>query len=126
MNYYALKHAHMFFAAASGIFFLVRGMWMLSGSALLKRRFARTLPHVIDTLLLATAIGLAVWSGQYPFVQPWLTAKVVALVAYIGLGMVALRYGRTKGVRATAYIAALLTFGYILAVARTKNPLFFM
>lgn len=125
MTYFALKHAHMLFAAVSGIFFLVRGLWMLSGSALLKRRWARTLPHVVDTLLLASAIGLAVWSRQYPFVQPWLTAKVVALVAYILLGMVALRFGRTKGVRATAYVAALATFGYILVVARTKDPLFF-
>lgn len=126
MTYFALKHAHMMFAALSGIFFLVRGLWMLTGSALLKRRWARTLPHVIDTLLLATAIGLAVWSRQYPFVQPWLTAKVVALIAYILLGMVALRFGRTKGVRTMAYVAALATFGYMLVVARTKDPMFFL
>lgn len=126
MSYLALKHAHMLFAALSGIFFLVRGQWMLMGSSLLKRRWARTLPHVIDTLLLASAIGLAVWSRQYPFVQPWLTAKVVALFVYIALGMVALRFGKTKTIRASAYVAALLTFGYILVVARTRNPLFFM
>jgi uncharacterized membrane protein SirB2 len=58
--------------------------------------------------------------------MPWLTAKIVALVAYILLGSVALKYGRTKTVRAAAYAGALATFGYIVAVAVTKNPLFFL
>jgi uncharacterized membrane protein SirB2 len=58
--------------------------------------------------------------------MPWLTAKVVALVAYIVLGAVALKYGRTKAVRSVALVAAILTFAYIVAVAVTRNPLFFL
>jgi uncharacterized membrane protein SirB2 len=58
--------------------------------------------------------------------MPWLTAKVVALVAYIVLGAVALKYGRTRGIRTAALAGALATFGYIVAVAVTKNPLFFL
>jgi uncharacterized membrane protein SirB2 len=53
---------------------------------------------------------------------PWLTAKIVGLLAYIALGMVALRFGRTRGTRAAAWIAALATFGYIVSVAVTKDP----
>jgi len=123
MDYTALKHLHMTFAVASGALFLVRGLWMLSGSAHLQRRWVRIVPHVIDTLLLASAVGLAVWSSQYPFQQPWLSAKVVALVAYIGLGTVALKRGRTRQARGLAFVAALACFAYILAVAVTKNPL---
>lgn len=124
MDYLTLKHIHMGFAAFSGTFFLVRGAWSLLGSDMLARRWVRTLPHLVDSLLLASAIGLAAWSAQYPFDRPWLTAKVVALVAYILLGTLALK-GATPARRAAGYIGALATFAYILAVAVTKDPLFF-
>ena len=62
-------------------------------------------------------------SQQYPFVAGWLTAKLLALVAYIGLGLVALRLGPTRAVRAVAFIAAVTAFGYMLAVAFTRSPL---
>lgn len=124
MSYLAIKHAHMSFAILSGLFFLTRGVMMLAGSALLQKRFLRIAPHLIDTLLLASALALVFISGQYPFVQNWLTAKVLALVGYIIAGSVALRPGRPKGVRAIAFIAALMLFAYILKVAVTRNPLF--
>lgn len=123
MDYLLLKHFHLTCAALSGSFFLVRGTWMLAGSPVLQRRWVKTAPHLIDSLLLASAIGLAVWSHQYPGQQPWLTAKLMALIAYILLGSVALKYGRTKRVRSLAFVAALATFGYIVAVAVTKNAL---
>ena len=123
MNYLALKHLHMSFAILSGSFFLIRGLWMLSGSARLQQRWVKIAPHIVDTLLLASAIGLAVWSRQYPFIAPWLTAKVLALVAYIVLGTIALKRGRTPQVRLAAFIAALACFFYIVAVAVTRNPL---
>lgn len=122
MEYLTLKHFHMGCAALSGSLFLVRGAWMLRDSARLHDRWVRIAPHMIDTLLLASAITLAVWSGQYPGVQGWLTAKVAALIIYIVLGTVALKRGRTKMVRFSAFIGALAVFGYIVAVALTKQP----
>lgn len=94
---------------------------MLIDSPLLQARLTRVLPHVVDTLLLGTGVALALLSAQYPFVQSWLTAKIVALVIYIGLGMVALKRGRTKAVRLAALAGALLTFGYIVGVALTRS-----
>ncbi|MFP5393767.1 MAG: SirB2 family protein [Gammaproteobacteria bacterium] len=126
MEYVALKHMHMGFAGLSGLLFLVRGVWMLRASPMLQQRWVRIAPHIIDTLLLTTAIVLAVWSSQYPFVQAWLTAKVVALVIYIGLGTVALKRGRSPGVRAAAFAGALLTFLYIVSVAVSKQPVPFV
>jgi uncharacterized membrane protein SirB2 len=121
VNYLAIKHLHVTCAVLSGSFFMLRGLWMLTDSPLLQRRWVRVVPHVVDTLLLATALLLVFWSGQYPFVQPWLTAKVLALVAYIVLGTVALKRGRTKGVRTLALAAALAVFSYIVAVALTRQ-----
>jgi uncharacterized membrane protein SirB2 len=126
MDYLLLKHFHMSCAALSGSFFFLRGLWMLGDSPLLQRRWVKTVPHLVDSLLLASAIALAAWSHQYPGPMPWLTAKLVALIAYIVLGAVALKYGRTKPIRAVAYVAALATFGYIVTVAVTKNPVFFL
>jgi len=60
--------------------------------------------------------------GQYPFVNAWLTAKVLGLIAYILLGAVALTYGPTRRIRALAFAAALMSFAYVVTVAITKNP----
>lgn len=97
-------------------------MLMLADSPRLQGKVLRVLPHVIDTVLLASAVALVVWSRQIPFVQPWLGAKLVALLVYILLGTIAIKRGRTKGTRTVALIAALLTFGYIVAVAITRSP----
>ena len=121
MNYLAIKHLHITFAVLSGSFFLLRGLWMLIDSPMLQRRWVKVVPHGVDTLLLASALVLVFWSGQYPFVQAWLTAKVLALIAYIVLGTIALKRGKTKGVRTFALFAALATFAYIVAVALTRQ-----
>jgi uncharacterized membrane protein SirB2 len=122
MNAYLwLKLVHVSCVVLSGSLFALRGWWMLQAPARLQQRWVRVLPHGIDTLLLASAISLAVWSGQYPLAQTWLTAKVLALLAYIGLGSVALKHGRTRVVRATALVAALLVLAYIVSVALRKQ-----
>jgi len=123
MDYLSLKHFHMGCAALSGSLFLLRGVWMLRASSMLQRRWVRVAPHIVDTLLLASAIGLAAWSHQYPGQQPWLSAKVGALLGYIVLGSFALKRGRTKGQRQAAFAAALALFAYIVSVAVTKRPL---
>jgi len=124
--YIALKHLHITTVILSFGLFALRGAWMLTDSPRLRRRWARIVPHVIDTVLLASAIGLAVVLRQYPFVHGWLTAKVLALALYIVLGSVALKRGSTKPIRATAWIAAMAVFGYIVSVAVTHSPLGFL
>ncbi|HCY63371.1 MAG TPA: regulator SirB [Oxalobacteraceae bacterium] len=122
MSYLAVKHLHMTFAALSGMLFLLRGVLMLQDSALLQQRWAKIVPHVIDTVLLASALVMVFWSAQYPFVEGWLTAKVLALIAYILLGTIALKRGKTKQVRLAAFLAALAVFAYIVKVALTRQP----
>ena len=105
----------------TGTGFALRGVWMMQGSQMLARRWVRVLPHVVDTVLLASALTLAVLSAQYPLAQGWLTAKLIGLIAYIALGMIALKPGRGRAVRIAAFCGALLVFGYIVAVAITKS-----
>ncbi len=121
MSYLAIKHLHVTTIALSGLFFLLRGFWMFGGSGMLQQRWVRIVPHIVDTLLLVTALILVFWSAQYPFVQNWLTAKVLALVVYIVLGTIALKRGKTRSVRIAAFMAAVMTFAYILAVAVTRQ-----
>ena len=123
MDYAGLKLTHVGCAAISYALFVVRGIWMMRGSPLLRQPWVRTVPHVVDTALLASAIAMAIISGQYPLAEPWLTAKVIALVLYIALGTVALRHGRTKAARITAWIVAQAVFAYIVVAAVTRNPL---
>lgn len=123
MTYLAIKHLHIACAALTGILFSVRGVWMLRESPLLQQRWVKIVPHVIDTMLLASALTMVAWSGQYPFAQNWLTAKLFALIVYIGLGTIALKRGRSKRVRAVAFVAALLVFCYIVKVALTRQVL---
>jgi len=120
--YIFVRTLHIACAVVSITGFLVRGTLMLSESRWLKHRFVRVAPHVVDTLLLASAVWLAWFLGQIPFVHGWITAKVLALLAYIVLGTVALKRGRTKGIRAGAFAAALAAAGYIVWVALARDP----
>lgn len=120
--YLALKHTHITFAALSILFFALRGFWMLSTPEKLQQRWVRIAPHIIDTLLLASAIALTFTISQYPFSDAWLTAKLIALLAYIMLGTIALKRGKTKISRTLALTMALLCVGYIVWVALSHNP----
>jgi uncharacterized membrane protein SirB2 len=120
--YPILRSVHVTTAVISLVLFVLRGIWMMRSPERLGAQWVRVIPHVNDAILLTAAVGLALVVGQYPFVHGWLTAKLIALLLYIALGMVALKRGRTLGTRATAWVAALFVYGYIVAVASTRNP----
>jgi uncharacterized membrane protein SirB2 len=127
LNAYLLaKYLHVTCVAISGAGFVFRGALMLRETPWLRRPWLRIAPHVNDTLLLAGALAMIFISGQYPFVEGWLTAKVFGLIAYIALGSVALKAGRTKPTRTLAWLAAIGVFAYVVSVALTKNPLGFL
>lgn len=120
--YWIAKSIHVGSVIISLGGFAARGLLMLAGSRVLDTRFVRVAPHVVDTVLLASALWLAWIIRQYPFVQGWLTAKVIGLVVYIVLGAIALRRGRTRGVRIAAFAGATATAIYIVSVALTHDP----
>ena len=120
--YYELKLLHVGSAVLSFIGFFVRGIWMMISPEKLDRRWVKKMPHVVDTILLVSALLLAVAIQHYPFQVDWLTVKVIALIAYILLGMVALHYGRTKAIRTVSWVAALTLFLFIVSVAHQHHP----
>jgi uncharacterized membrane protein SirB2 len=118
-----LKYVHLTCVVLSGTGFFIRGIWMIRESPWLHKTWVRVLPHIIDTTLLVSAILLTLQIRQYPFVHGWLTVKVVALVAYIVIGAIGLKYGKTKKIRVTAWLVALAIFLYIVLVAQTRQVL---
>jgi uncharacterized membrane protein SirB2 len=122
MDYFTLKAVHQAAVALSISGFFARGMGSLLGAGWVGGRLARTVPHIVDSVLLASAVWLAWTLRLNPTQAPWLLAKIVGLVVYIGLGMLALKPVRPAPVRAAAWLAALATFGWIVSVAITKDP----
>ncbi len=126
LDYATLKAVHTGCALLSIAGFVARYLMMLSDASALRARAVRVLPHLVDTVLLASAVVLAWQLSANPLREAWLATKIAALLGYIVLGAVALRYGRSKPLRASAGIAAILLFGFIVSVARTKSPLGFL
>jgi uncharacterized membrane protein SirB2 len=121
--YLALRHAHIGLALLSVTIFVLRGGLMLVDSPARHAPWLRYPSMLVDTLLLTAALMLMSIIHQYPFATGWLTMKVVLLVVYVVLGSVALKRGRTRAVRTVAFVAALLTVGFIFTVARAHHPL---
>lgn len=121
-DYVTLKLVHQACAVVSLTGFMLRWAMALAGSPWVTTRLVRTVPHVVDTLLLASAVAMAWQLGAGPWSAGWLPAKLVALAAYVGLGTLALRRARTTTGRLVAGLAAIGTFGYIVSVAITKSP----
>ncbi|OGA34485.1 MAG: regulator SirB [Betaproteobacteria bacterium RIFCSPLOWO2_12_61_14] len=126
MSFLTLKAIHVSCAVISLALFFLRGIWSFNGSPIMRQRWIKVVPHIVDTLLLASALALAFTIEQYPFVDAWLTAKVFGLVLYILLGSVALKHGKSKTIRVSAWLAALAVFAYIVLVAKQHNPLPFI
>lgn len=120
MNYFAIKHLHVTSAVLSILFFVVRAYWSVSGSALLQARFVKIAPHIIDTVLLVCGIILAAMIGVS---QPWILAKIIALLLYIGVGTFAIKRGKTPRSRTIAALIAVAIFLYIVGVALRHDPM---
>jgi uncharacterized membrane protein SirB2 len=120
--YPQIKWVHVAAVISSGLLFALRGGAQLAGARWTMAAPLRFLSYFIDTVLLTAALMLVTVLHQYPFVQPWLTVKVVLLVVYVVLGSLALKRGRTRTVRLYCYLAALAVYLFIASVARTHDP----
>ena len=121
--YPQIRQFHVFVALLSGSLFALRGAFLLGGA-----RWPQALPvkwfsYTVDTALLTAALMLLTILPWAMFGNGWLLLKVMLLVAYVVLGVFALRRGRTRRTRAISYVAALLVFGAIYGIARAHHPL---
>ena len=118
-SYVIFKHVHMMAVALSGLLFMVRGLWLLQGSTQLQAKWVKITPHVIDTLLLVSAIAMLVVSHQFP---AWVHVKITLLIVYIGLGLMAFKKAKTQGQKLTFLLAAVAVYVFLISVALTKSP----
>ena len=126
MSYALIKHVHVTCALISFALFFLRGIWSFKGSPIMQQGWVKVVPHAVDTLLLASALGMAYLIEQYPLVDAWLTAKFFGLLLFIILGSVALKHGKTRAIRIAAWLGAQVIFAYIVLVATNHNPLPFI
>jgi uncharacterized membrane protein SirB2 len=117
-----VRIVHQTAVTLSFLGFFARGIGAVTGADWVQSRAARTVPHVVDTILLLSAIALAWIYRLDPTTAPWLMAKIVGLFVYVGLGFLALKPNRPRGVRIAAWLGALAVFGWIVSVAVTKDP----
>jgi uncharacterized membrane protein SirB2 len=121
--YLNIRMLHIACAYASIALFVVRHVLNLRGIPWRRSRALRIMPHVVDTVLLGSAVALMFITHQYPIANGWLTMKVAALIVYIGLGIVALKPADPPSSRRAAFLGAAAVFAFILSVARSKSPL---
>ncbi|MCP4320266.1 MAG: SirB2 family protein [Psychromonas sp.] len=126
MDYLLIKHLHITMAYLSISLFIFRSILSIRSSTLLQHKLLKILPHIIDTLLLSCAILLMITIQQYPFVNSWLTAKLIALLTYIVVGTIAIKRGKTAVIRFWATIISVVIFSYIVAVAKAHNAMFWV
>ncbi|WP_338844934.1 SirB2 family protein [Massilia sp. W12] len=119
MDYALLKSLHMLCAGLSISLFCWRAMLVLRGLAL--ARTLKILPHVIDTVLLACGVSMAIMARLNPAQQPWLGLKLGCLLAYIILGKISLAANTPPKARRAALAGALLVFAYMLKLALSKQ-----
>jgi uncharacterized membrane protein SirB2 len=121
--YPQIKWVHVAAVICSGLLFALRGGAQLAGARWTMAAPLRFLSYAIDTTLLTAALMLATILRQYPFVNAWLTVKVLLLVVYVVLGSFALKRGATPAMRLYCFLAALAVYLLIVSVARAHDPL---
>lgn len=119
----SIKLIHVICAYATGLGFLLRGLLSIAQHPVLDHPLCKRLPHIIDTCLLIAGLTMVVTLSLWPSEQPWLTAKLIALLLYIACGLLMLRWAKTTGTRVIGLISGLCVFIYIVGAAYSKSPI---
>ena len=123
--YELVKYTHLTTIVLSVVLFLLRFVLNTMQSVTLQKKWLKVVPHIVDTLLLVSAVTLCVMLKQYPFVDAWVTEKLIALVMYVFMVTLALKLGHTGFMRGIGLIGALSWIAYAGMVAVSKQPILF-
>ncbi len=121
--YPQIKQFHIAIALLSGLIFAIRGAFVIGGAQWPRAALVRWTSYVVDTTLLTAAAMLLTILPAGLFANGWLTVKLALIVAYIVLGILALRRNRGRGARIALYLAALLVYAQVYGIARAHHPL---
>ncbi|HXC40894.1 MAG TPA: SirB2 family protein [Burkholderiales bacterium] len=120
--YLFLKYLHIVCVAASFGLFFIRGVWAIRSYPQPQEAWVRGLPHAIDAVLVVSALAMlymsfgAAWSGN------WMAAKLGYIAVYVVIAVYALRFAQARAAKVLAWLAALLLFLHITAVAVLHSP----
>lgn len=120
--YEFVKYIHVTAITLSISGFIFRVLLKLNDSPYQTKYWFKKLPHKVDIILLASALTMVYILGVNPFTTFWIAEKIIGLLIYIMLGMVALRWGKTKNIKIMAAGLAVMVFSYIVYVAHYKAP----
>jgi len=123
--YEGIKHLHLTVMLLSVLLFIFRFVLTLKSSPKLQQKWLKISPHIIDTLWLLSAVALCVMSKQYPFVDAWVTEKLLAFVMYLLMVTIALKLAKTMLMRFIGLLGALSWLAYAAMVAVSKNAFLF-
>ncbi len=123
MTLFFLKYLHIVSVAASfGLFFL-RGLWVMQSYPDSQEKWVRVLPHVVDSVLVLSALSMLVMSPVKGWPGDWLTVKLALVVVYVVLALFLFRSTRGLAARFLAWLLGLLVLLFIATVAVLHNPL---
>ena len=120
-----MKHFHMLLAVVSILLFTLRFVWLIKESDMLAKKWVKITPHVVDTLLLAIGVTMAMKLAINPAEQLWLAEKLMAIVAYIFTGFYTLKWARNRTMQYFGYLGAMGWMVLIFRIAQTKETFFF-
>ena len=86
MDYVALKHTHVLFVVLSVVLFYTRAFSRLASGKIAANKGVFITSHIVDTLLLVSAVGLLVVASMNPLAIAWLWQKIILVIAYIIIG----------------------------------------
>ena len=113
-----IKVIHITLAFLSVAGFVIRAGWSYTAPDLLQQKWVKIAPHVVDTLLLTLGLAMALALPEGLFAG-WLTAKLLALLCYIGFGVLTLR--GSGWIKHLGVLGALTSVSYIFLVAFTRQ-----
>lgn len=118
-----IKYLHLTFITLAITGFIARAILSELNPDILRRKWLKIAPHIIDTLLLISGITLVFQGNWLAADYRWIVAKIVGLIGYIAFGIVFMRTRHKT--RWLAFIGVLACFAYIAAVAVSKQAFFF-
>ena len=119
--YYMLKLIHVACVVISGSLFIYRYARLSVRPDQPLAKALKVLPHINDTVLLVSAIGMLSLIGLNPFTTSWLLAKILALLVYITLGAICMQSLPGSKRQTVSFVGAISVFAYILLVGLSKQ-----
>jgi len=118
--YPLLKMLHVGFALISITALALRFWWNWRKPEVIPGLWLKIGPHINNALLIISAFALAFLLALSPHSQPWLMNKLIFLVLYVVLAILAVKPTFSLKVRAGAFISAFVIFMAMAHIAVSK------